>query len=622
MAAQTNGVHKVIPSDNRVESGSVNIEPASYPPTIPSTEVNCVDVATELVSVFNRSLKSKDYESLANLFVQDGYWRDHLCQSWDLHTFKGRTKILKAFTSGCHLERVELDTSAPHRAPCISNVDVPGTVHCVLFFVTVTTQTSHGQGIVRATQEQGQWKILALFTSLRGLKDYPEGTGEARPLGVQHGEHQESKNWQEKRVETVEEIDPVVLVIGAGQGGLTTAARLGMLGVQTLMIDRNARVGDNWRQRYHRLVLHDPVWFNHMPYLPFPGHWPVFTPKDKLADFFEAYVSLLELNVWTRTTMQSATWDEQQRRWTVQLEREVGGVKEVRTLHPRHIIQATGHSGKKNMPTLDGLHSFRGRICHSSEFPGATPGSTGKRAVVIGSCNSAHDIAQDFYENGYDVTIVQRSSTCVVSSKSIVDFGLKGLFREDGPPVDDADLLMWSMPSELAKSQQIQLATLMREADKDLLDGLQKVGFKLDSGPHEAGLFYKYFQRGGGYYIDVGASQLIMDGKIKVKQGTEVAEVLPDGILFADGSKLEADEVVLATGYQNMRTQARELFGDGLADQIRDVWGMTEEGEFRTMWQRSGHPGFWFMGGNLALTRYHSRLLALQIKASLAGLVA
>jgi thioredoxin reductase len=409
---------------------------------------------------------------------------------------------------------------------------------------------------------------------------------------------------------------------GAGQGGLTAAARLKMLKVDSLIIDRASRVGDNWRQRYHQLVLHDPVWFDHLPYLPFPSSWPIFTPKDKLADFFESYVKLLELNVWTRTEVTSSAWDEDKKQWTVVLERsKEDGTTETRILHPRHIIQATGHSGKKNLPTFKGMEDFKGdRMCHSSEFAGADPKSKGKKAVVVGSCNSGHDIAQDFFEKGYDVTMVQRSSTCVVSSHSITNIGLKGLYDESGPPTEDADLYLWSIPSPLYKAQQIKVAKVMSQNDAKTIQGLEKAGFKVDKGPMDAGLMIKYFQRGGGYYIDVGASQLIIDGKIKVKQGQEISEIIPHGLRFADGSELEADEIVFATGYQNMRSQARVIFGDKVADRVGNVWGFNEEGEFRTMWQRSGHPGFWFMGGNLALCRYYSRLLALQIKALEEGL--
>lgn len=389
-----------------------------------------------------------------------------------------------------------------------------------------------------------------------------------------------------------------------------------MLNVDTLVIDREDRIGDSWRRRYHQLVLHDPVWYDNMPYLPFPSNWPIFTPKDKLAEFFESYVKLLELNVWVRTELKSSSWDESAKKWTIVLERtKADGSSETRTLHPRHVIQATGHSGKKNMPVFKGAESFQGDLCHSSEFAGARENGKGKKAVVVGSCNSGHDIAQDFYEKGYDVTMVQRSSTLVVSSKSILDIALKGLYDENSPPNDESDPYLYSFPSELFKLQQTKVTSVIRQSEAAALEGLAKAGFEVDAGPMESGLMMKYFQRGGGYYIDVGGSQLIIDGKVKVKHGQEISEILPKGIRFADGSELEADEIVLATGYQNMRTQARLIFGDEVADRVGDVWGLNAEGEFRTIWQRSGHPGFWFMGGNLALCRYYSRLLALQIKA-------
>jgi cation diffusion facilitator CzcD-associated flavoprotein CzcO len=396
-----------------------------------------------------------------------------------------------------------------------------------------------------------------------------------------------------------------------------------MLNIPSLMIDSNERVGDNWRKRYHQLVLHDPVWYDHMPYVEFPPHWPVFTPKDKLAEFFEAYVNLLELNAWTSTTLKSSSWDEEKKVWTVTLERKKSdGSIATRTLHPRHIIQATGHSGKKNFPTIKGMQDFKGdRLCHSSEFPGAAPNAKGKKAIVVGCCNSGHDIAQDFREKGYDVTIVQRSTTCVISSAAITEIGLKGLYDEDSPPVEDADLIQHGCPASVFKAQQIKLTKVQNEFDRETLDGLRKAGFGLDSGPNDAGLLMKYYQRGGGYYIDVGASQLIIDGKIKVKQGQEISQILPNGIEFADGTQLPADEIVFATGYQNMRSQARLIFGDEVADRVGDIWGLNDEGEFRSIWQRTGHPGFWFMGGNLALSRYYSRILALQIKALEEGIL-
>ncbi|KAJ5748711.1 uncharacterized protein N7511_010407 [Penicillium nucicola] len=606
------------PSRDRVEAGSFDISLGELPETNKAAPEKPDEIAAGIIRQLNTSLIAGDKGAISEIFAKNGYWRDHLCFSWDLRTIKGREEII-AFTAGQNELKIEIDRGSPLKSPHAGPIDAFGEVHGIEFFVNITTKNGTGNGVVRLAQYGDTWKIFTFFTSLTALAGCEEAVSKNRPTGVQHGAQQGRQNWQDRRTteQQLEEKEPAVLIVGAGQGGLTVAARLKMLQVDTLMIDNEDRIGDSWRKRYHQLVLHDPVWYDHMPYIPFPEGWPIFTPKDKLADFFESYVKLLELNVWTRTNVKKTSWDESKKQWEVVLERsKEDGTVESRTLHPRHIIQATGHSGKKKVPIFKGMDSFKGdRICHSSEFTGAKPNSKGKKAVVVGSCNSGHDIAQDYYEKGYDVTMVQRSSTCVISSNSIVNIGLKGLYEEGGPPTEDADLYLYSIPPPLFKAQQIKVTKVMNQNDAKTLEGLAKAGFKVDMGPMDAGLIIKYFQRGGGYYIDVGGSQLIIDGKINVKQGQEISEILPTGITFADGSTIDADEIILATGYQNMRSNTRLIFGDDVADRVGDVWGFDQEGEFRTIWQRSGHPGFWFMGGNLALCRYYSRLLALQIKA-------
>ncbi|OAL42860.1 FAD/NAD(P)-binding domain-containing protein [Pyrenochaeta sp. DS3sAY3a] len=605
-----------LPSYRRVEPGSVDIELGKFPPSASSLSIDPQQIAQSIIERFNQALSRNDYKSIVSLFLPHSYWRDHLAVSWELRTLDSPEAIANFLSEGCRLTKVTIDTSSAFRAPHFGNIDGYGDVKGIEFCITFETEIGTGRGLVRLGEES-EWKIFTLVTSLQELRGCEEPVYHRRTVGVAHGGDPNRKNWLEKRqsAQAFEDRDPTVLIIGAGQGGLTCAARVKMLNVDALIIDAHPRVGDNWRNRYHQLVLHDPIWYDHMPYLPFPAHWPIFTPKDKLGEFFEAYVALLELNVWTRTTLSSPTWDEGKQHWNVTLlrTRDDGSTSE-RVIHPRHMIQATGHSGKKNFPQMTGVADFQGGLlCHSSEFPGAKLGK-GKKAIVVGSCNSGHDIAQDFYEKGYDVTMVQRSSTCVVSSKAIVEIGLKGLYDEDGPPVDDADMWLHGLPMRLFKAQQIKVAKKQSEYDAELLLGLEKAGFRLDRGPMDSGLFLKYFQRGGGYYIDVGASQLIIDGKIKIKQGQEVTEVLPRGLRFADGSELEADEIVFATGYQNMKSQAELIFGPRVSDRVNSVWGFNEEGEFRTIWQQSGHPGLWFMGGNLAAARYYSRILALQIK--------
>ncbi|PQE22539.1 flavin-containing monooxygenase protein [Rutstroemia sp. NJR-2017a BVV2] len=529
-------------------------------------------------------------------------------------------------TNGSRLHSLSLDTSSELRSPKATAVGNDGKTNVVQAFLDVETDVGRGKGVVRLVYD-GEWKCFTLYTVLEEMKGYEESIGKRRPYGVVHGERTDKRNWADRRREEREMedgVEPTVLILGAGQAGLTVAARLKMLGVKSLIVDREERIGDNWRTRYHQLVLHDPVWFDHLPYLPFPENWPVFTPKDKLGDWFEAYVNLLELNAWTRTTISKSEWSDEKKQWTVTLERMRDGKMETRIVHPKHVVQATGASGEPNFPShIKGLDNFKGtRLVHSSKFTGATPShGQNKKAIVVGCCNSGHDIAQTFYENGYNVTIVQRSSTYVVSSETSAD-DLAELYGENGIPTHDADMLFHSIPNPVLKKLNVAKTETLKKVDEKLLTGLQKAGFKLDKGPDGAGLWIKYLQRGGGYYLDVGCSQLIIDGKVRVKQGQEITEVLENGIKFADGEVVEADEIVFATGYLNMRTQCRKIFGDEVAERVGDVWGFDAEGEVRGTWRKTGHEGFWFAGGNLALCRWGSRRLGLLVKGLVEGVCA
>ncbi|KAB5527989.1 dimethylaniline monooxygenase (N-oxide forming) [Coniochaeta sp. 2T2.1] len=616
-------------SSQRVEPGSVNLPIPAWPETATDQSIDPVKVATDIITSFNTAIANKDFDRVASLFHEHGYWRDHLALSWDFRTFKGREAIASRLRENCTLTKVSVDQDNDWKKPKFFPLDGFGKVMGIQIYTTIATEVGTGRGIVFLAEKNKEWKIWTFYTSLTALNGHEEPLGPRRAKGVNHGANPERKNWSDRRRDEVEfrDSEPDVLIIGAGQAGLTAHARLKMLNVPTLIIDRNDEVGDNWRKRYKQLVLHDPVWFDHLPYLPFPPHWPVFTPKDKLGEWFDVYAKALELNIWTKSTPTSATYSPADKRWTATISRTLpSGTVETRTFHPKHIIQATGHAGKAYIPSTPGMSSFTGSLlCHSSSFPGATPNPNSsskgnkRKAVIIGACNSSHDICQDYHEQGYDVTMVQRSTTCVVSSEAATEILLGTIFEEGGPETEDADLWMWGHPAETLKALHVDLCTKQQEKDKSLLSGLAKAGFRLDKGPDDTGLFFKYLQRGGGYYFDVGASQLIIEGKIKVKHA-EVSEILPTGVRFTDGSELEADEIVLATGYENMKTQAGLVFGDEIGDKVKDVWGFDEHGEVRSLWRRSGHPGFWFHGGNLAMCRYFSRLLALQIKAQLLGL--
>ncbi|MEO0911527.1 MAG: NAD(P)/FAD-dependent oxidoreductase, partial [Pseudomonadota bacterium] len=446
-----------------------------------------------------------------------------------------------------------------------------------------------------------------------------------------HGAGKHRPTWKEEREQELAELghttQPYTVIIGGGQGGIALGARLRQLGVPTIIIEKNDKPGDSWRNRYKSLCLHDPVWYDHLPYLPFPPNWPVFSPKDKIGDWLEMYTKIMELNYWVKTEAKSASYDEAKGEWTVVVEREGREI----TLRPKQLVLATGMSGKANVPNFPGMERFKGDQHHSSKHPGPDA-YKGKKALVIGSNNSAHDICAALWENDVDVTMVQRSTTHIVRSDPLMEIGLGDLYSERaveaGMTTQKADLIFASLPYKILHEFQIPVYDKIREVDAEFYAGLEKAGFQLDWGADNSGLFMKYLRRGSGYYIDIGASQLIIDGEIKLAHG-QVTEVVEDGVILDSGQKLEADLIVYATGYGSMNGWAADLISQEVADKVGKCWGLGSdtpkdpgpwEGEQRNMWKPTQQQALWFHGGNLHQSRHYSQFLSLQIKARMEGI--
>ena len=418
------------------------------------------------------------------------------------------------------------------------------------------------------------------------------------------------------------------MIIGGGQGGIALGARLRQLGVPAIIIDRNPRPGDAWRNRYKSLCLHDPVWYDHLPYIDFPKNWPIFAPKDKIGDWLEMYAKVMELNYWGSTECKSATYDEETGEWAVVVERDGTRI----TLRPQQLVLATGMSGKANIPHFEGMDVFKGDQHHSSQHPGPDA-YRGKRAVVIGANNSAHDICAALWEGGADVTMVQRSSTHIVKSDSLMKIALGGLYSEEalaaGMTTQKADLTFASLPYRIMHEFQIPVYDEIRKKDADFYYRLGAAGFMLDYGDDDSGLFMKYLRRGSGYYIDVGASELVASGDIKLESGVDVIRLTEHGVLLSNGKELPADVVVYATGYGSMNGWAADLISQDVADKVGKVWGLGSdttkdpgpwEGEQRNMWKPTQQDALWFHGGNLHQSRHYSLYLALQLKARMEGI--
>lgn len=599
-------------------------------------------LATAWLSEFNTVLQqtsntSKPSDDI-NKFVMDHViWKDHLALSNDLRDFIGVDKIksqLGAVNFKKLIGKFSLDKRADYRFPTgVSQVvmheasedgSVPP-IEWLQLYVKYQTDFGEGRGLIRLVSVDSEdapagLKALTIFTILDEYTPIPERVGRKRLQGASHGENIERKTWLEKRQEEVdykEGHQPLAVVVGGGQGGLTIAARLKAFGYNVLIVDANERIGDNWRHRYKFLSLHDPYYYHKLPYIDTDTS-PIYSSKDQFANFLESYASILELNIWTNSTVTGAEFDEATKTWTVNI--QDNATQQLKHLNPKHLIFCTGHSGEPNIPHFKDELKFKGEIVHSSAH---TSGANykGKKCLVVGACNSAHDICQDFYEQGArEVIMLQRSSTCVISSEKAVPVNVRGVFDADGPNIKTADILLHGAPLYMTNLIMQQQYRETSKLDKDLLEGLKKAGFKTNAGMGGTGLFGLYYRRGSGYYIDVGCSTLIADGKIKVKNGS-IKEFTEHGVVLNDGTTIDdLDIVVLATGYSNMKETARKIFGDKVADKLNPVWGLDEEGEFKSIWRHSGHDNFWFHGGNLAMARYHSQLLALQIVATENGI--
>ncbi len=556
---------------------------------------------------FEKALAAGDAAALEGLLHADPHWRDLLAFSWEIKTVSGVKEIVSALKHhGADATRFEID---PRRTPP-RRVTRAGTEAIEAIF-RFENERIRGQGVLRLLPEDGTraWTLLTALDEIKGLE---ESTGSRRPHGESYSRDFRGPNWLDlrKKASAYEGKDPAVLVVGGGHAGLSIAARLKQLGIDALIVDRMGRVGDNWRKRYHALTLHNQVQVNHLPYLSFPPNWPTYIPKDKLAGWFEAYAETMELDFWTGNEFTGAGYDQKSGRWTVPLGE--------RTLHPKHIVMATGVSGTPKRPEIPGLKNFKGRVIHSHDYD--LPDEwRGRNAMVIGTGNSGHDIAQDLYSNGARVTLVQRSPTLIVNIEpsAQLPYALYG----EGTPLEDCDLITSSVPMQLLRKTHRELTGQARKLDRKLIDDLARVGFKIDT-EDQTGWQFKYLQRGGGYYFNVGCSDLIVERKIALAHFADIEEFVAGGARMRGGKVIPAELIVLATGYTGPEQLVRKLFGDAVADRVGPVWGIDEERqELRNMWMRTGQPGLWFIAGSFAQCRIYSKYLALQIKAMEEGLL-
>jgi putative flavoprotein involved in K+ transport len=578
------------------------------------------DQAAGWLAQFDRALAHADIAAAVALFGDECYWRDLVAFTWNLVTLESRDEI-----------RAMLAATLNEIQPSGWTLTEPATVKDGLVegWFCFETAVGRGRGIFRL-RDGRCWTLL---TTLQELKGFEEPAGPRRARGVPDGAVKNRKTWLETRQDEAARLgyteQPYCLIIGGGQGGIALGARLKRLGVPTLILDKHERPGDAWRKRYKSLHLHDPVWYDHLPYLPFPDHWPVFSPKDKIADWLEMYTKVMELNYWSSTVCHHAAYDEAAQGWTVAVDRAGEPV----VLKPKQLVLATGGAlSAPRTPEIPGAERFAGVQQHSSHFLSGE-GWAGKRCIVLGSGTSAHDICADLWAHSAEVTMIQRSSTTVIKSETLMTLGIGQLYSEEalqaGITTERADLLDASMPFALKHIGGQALTRQIKERDADFYQQLAATGFQLDFGEDESGLGMKAVRNGGGFYIDVGASELMIAGAIKVRSGVSIACIREQSVILTDGSELPADLIVYATGFGAANQGLARLISQEIADRVGKVWGLGSntygdpgpwEGELRNMWKPTQQPGLWIHGGNLAWSRHYSLYLGLQIKARREGI--
>lgn len=538
---------------------------------------------------------------IAALFLDDCHWRDLVALTGELRTTSGDPGALAGAWAAAGATAF---TRHPSRLmPC--QAERAG-VDCIEAMFTFRTKDGFGEGMVRwKAEDPGRaWTIMTALDRLHGQE------GRVEPAFARDVR---APNWADQRVaaRTYADRDPQVLVVGGGHAGLTIAARLGAMGIDALVVDREKRIGDNWRLRYHNLKLHNQIRVNEMPYLPFPTTWPRYIPKDMIANWLEIYTEALEINFWTETSFDGADWDEASQTWTARITRRGQG----RVMKVPHIVMAASASAVPIYPDIPTLDRFRGETVHAAHFE-IGERWRGRPVLVFGTGTSSHDICQHLHAHGADVTMVQRSPTMVVNvdpSAQLYD----GLYLGEFESIEDQDLINVSIPYDVMVAAHKLLTRQVRELDRETLDGLERAGFRLSYGVDGTGWPLLFRTRGGGYYFNVGCSELIIAGDVGLIQYDDIQTFEADGVRMADGSHRPAELVVLATGYEGQGALVGTLFGEAVRARAGQVWGFNNVKEMANMWTRTGQPGLWFTAGAFSQCRIFGKYLALQIAMDL-----
>jgi cation diffusion facilitator CzcD-associated flavoprotein CzcO len=515
----------------------------------------------------------------AGLLKETTLWRDLFALTGTARTFDGVQRILGAWR--------ELNASRkPHDFKLIpSSVRIMrpnpkmSWIEAMFSFHMNSTPTSTGTGVMKLVPDEQTktWRLWTLVTMLQNIDNLPN-VDVLEP----------NQSWQEEFSlpspvsEGPETAVHDCVVVGAGMSGLCVSGNLKAIGVNTLILERNSRIGQNWTDRYDSVSIHTSRPYGQLPFAKIWGpEYPYHLNTNHLDEGYRRYAQMYNLNVSLSTELKKAHWNPKSSTWTLEVVRH--GQKD--EIVARHLVLALGGGGQiPKIPELGNKEAFNGTLIHTANYKNANQWA-GKRGVVIGTANSGHDVSNDMLMAGLSsVTMVQRSRTPVLP----VEFfrRIYDKVYNDDIPVEKSDMITLSTPTGV--NQRMAKAAIASWAAEvpERYDSLERQGFRVE---RNMDLYHCLFERFGSHYIDVGVSQKVSDGLIKVKSDAALVGFNEKGLVFSDGSMLDADVVVLATGFEgNMRLAAADIVGEEVSEKLEDWWGVDCEGELRGAWKPIG----------------------------------
>ncbi|KAI5917447.1 hypothetical protein F4810DRAFT_704905 [Camillea tinctor] len=579
----------------------------STPPLVGMTDDQAATICFQVLRDLDAALASGSESDLEDCFYeQQAYWTDLLALTWNLRSIRGHEIVAHALRQMSQLRQIAYIAIIQGSSSVIKASSTLSWLTCQFTF-----ETLNPPGICRGklmilpqTNSNGStaWKIWILGTWLQDLAEFPQN----RALLDMPLLNQETKSH----------IETDALIIGGGNSGICLAARLKALGVRHLVVERNARVGDNWRNRYDYMKFHLEKNIVPLPWAPYPDEYPVYLTRENLADHLENFAQKFQLNVQLSTTVEATEYDEKAQTWHVKLNTPHG----TKLVSCKQLVLATGAGCQIPWkPPVKNAEKYRGISVHSVEFKSANllKQQGAKSALVIGSANTGFDVMNDCYEAGLRTTMVQRAPTYLIPDVYLV-----------GPPkvpddLDTEDAVRAATPlavgGQLLRNRFMGLAA----AEPGRYQRLSETGFQVRT---DGDITWHLLVRGGGHYVDFeGGTLPIASGAVGVKSGVVPTAFTPSGLQFSDGTQLDADAVIWCTGFAdlNMRDNVPSILGAGgdyVASRMDMVWGLDKEGQIRGAWkQQKNLPNFWVMCGVANHHRYQSKLLAMQIKMAVEG---